>query len=241
MLSLLLCLLVGVLLSFTEGCKALLADPLFFTELQGENTEKIITSQYDPTEYKNLPDKVELRQNNSCNWATLATIKKMCEFLYTDIVPPTTIADVYKALVGKSFIDVRGYKYEFRSDRMAFVGLADALRLLIPKYILGTYFLTPNYGTRYAEPVPPQLWIDALKNGQEICENGGFTIVHCIKHRESHTVLATDIKDGMAIIVDSNSNTAQRVYFKDFLEPPGAINMIGVTLKPKNINVKSPF
>ena len=221
---------------FTEKCKTLLADPSFFTELQVNNTKKIITNQFDFNEYDDLSDN-KISHSDTCGLATLATIKKMCGFLYTGIVPNTTIAEIYKKLDGKTFIDVRGRESSYGNGRMIFVGLPDALKLIAPQYIKNTNFLTPNYGSKYSTFVPQGLWLEALKEGEKICEKGGFTLIHCVKHDDGHTILATDIKDGTAIVVDSFEAKAQRVYLGEYFESPGAISMIGVTLNPNLVKV----
>jgi len=223
---------------FAEKCRKLLSSPSFFTKPQGENTKLIITNQLDSKEYERLSGR-EISHNMTCTLAVIATIKKMCSFLYTDIVPDTTIADISNVLDGKSFIDVRGYESKYGKDSMVFVGLPDALNYFVPPSVISTEFLTPNYGARYATWVSQRGWLVALEKGQEICENGGFTIIHCIKHGANHAVLATDIKDDTAIVVDSFSATAERVRFSEYFEFPRPVNMIGVTLRPKELDIVS--
>ena len=227
--------------------KSLLAIPEFFTKLQGKNTNRIITKQFDDTEYARLSERKVFR-NNTCTQSTLTTIAKMCEYFNTGKVPSITIADVYVALDGKNFTDVTGHEAEYIvwNDAMYFVGIPDALKLFVPQFISKTEFLIPNYGTRHTRIVPQTHWQDALSKAQAVCEDGGFVIIHCLKYGTGHTLLATDVKmDGIATIVDSYSETVQREvllknYFEWWVDPeaeylgkqPGLLNVIGVTLKP---------
>jgi hypothetical protein len=227
----------------------LLREPDFFTELQGENTKKIITLQFDDSEYIGMNRKAF--HNNSCGQSTLATIEKMCGYLNTGIVPDTTIADIDTTLDGLTFTDIKGYttKYIVWDDEMCFVGFPDVLELLIPQFISKTEFLSPNYGARYTRIVPQADWPDVLSKAQTVCEDGGFVIIFCLKYGAGHILLATDVKnDGTAVVVDSFTGTAQRVLLKNYFdsrvdpnakllgEQPGLLNMIGVTSK---LNVSS--
>ena len=222
----------------------LIASPKFFTELQGKNTEKIITPQFDSKQYTRMNRKAF--PNNHCGQATLTTIAKMCEFLNTGNVPDITVADIDGVLDAATFTDVKGWnaKYINWDDEMYFIGLPDALKLLIPELISKTEFLTPNYGARDTRIVPQTLWPDVLLRAQTICEAGGFTVIGGLKYGSGHIVLGTDINtNGTAMVIDSFEGTAERVLLDDYFDfavdpeaqflgkQPGLLNMIGVTPK----------
>lgn len=228
----------------------LMTKPEFFLEPQGENTRKIITHQFDENEYVGINRKYF--DNNTCGEAILTTIVKMCDYFSTGKISDITIADIITELDEKKFTDIKGYEAEFITwdDQMYAVGFADALKLIIPKYVSNTEFLTPNYGARYTRIVPLSRWPEALMKAQTVCENGGFVIIHGLKYGAGHIVLATNIneKDGTAIIIDSRSEknfesgTVRKVilnkYFGSAVDPqatyldkqPGLLNMLGVTL-----------
>jgi len=228
----------------------LLAKPEFFTEILGTNTKKIMTSQFDDSEYLKINRRVF--PNNNCGQSVLATTVKMCEYFKTGYVPDYTISDVDMTLDEFFFTDIKGHteKIITPNDQMYFVGFSDALNLLLPQKILKTEFLTPNNGSRYTRIVFPKDLSKALTMAQTTCEEGGFVIIHGLKYQSGHIILATNVKgDGTATIVDSRTAIDSqpgtvhianiRDYFESRVDPdaeflgkqPGILNMLSVTFK----------
>ena len=200
-----------------------MSNPGFFTELQGGNTEKIITLQ---SEYEGV------FRNNNCGQATLATIAKMCAYLNTGIVPETfDIAHVNKILLANRFTDIKGVRRKYFNEkyRMYWPGLAQAAELVIPQFIAKTEHLTPNRKIGDESCLSSDNWPKVMLKTQNLCERGGFAIIGCMRN-QGHILLATDVEeDSTGIVVDSLSGKAQRVHLGEYLM--GIVTIVGVTPK----------
>lgn len=214
-----------------------------FTDLQANNTKKIITLQFDENEYTRLKRENNYH-NNTCGVATLATIKKMFTFLNTGKVPDTTIADIDILLDGKFFTNKFDQQIEYinSNELMPVDGFPSAINLLMPELISKVEYFTPApFWSSEAKqlllaPIPLEDWNFYLSKAQDVCKNGGCAMIVGLKHNWGHVLVATDVKeDYTAMIADSYDGTVKKVslnnYFEYFDKKPGLFAIIGITPK----------
>ena len=224
-----------------------IADPEFFKD--------IIADQRDDKEYAGMTRKVN--HYNTCGEATLATIENMLNKQDGVKVPNKIIADTFKALDGKTFTNEWGQPFPYfdKYELTPVEVLPSAIDILMPQFNLETKFLTPLpfWSTKDEKmewhPIPLANWSYYLLKAQDICKDGGFTIVVGEKNGWPHIMLATNVKsDGTATFVDTYTGTAKKAVFSDFLEvvggQPALLAILGITHLPniqnQNFN-RQPF
>jgi hypothetical protein len=233
-----------------EERMAMLADPEFFTIPPDGGKRRLLTAQYDPTEWGNLESELQPFRysaqyaGNGCGISVLTSAVKINGFFRTGRVPDCTCADVVNFLNGKRHDNY--LMIHPNSIRMTDDGLKWAADLLGKETgLFTTLQISPDLGLYNNHIIPTSDWASLFNYGKKhVLEKGGLLVARILKYSinprkpEATFIIVSSMNiGGEPLIVDSvgpkingiRNGVARTVALKLYAEkaPPGTPDVAG--------------
>jgi hypothetical protein len=207
-----------------------LADPLFFWKKDAFG-RRIITPQYQKSQYEEYPDAFGFR-NNGCGYAVIASLAKLygmgdtLGFLESGVIPDIKSGQIIKMLKGFKFKSSRGtdiYHEVIAWDYQTYMDGMDEVFQLLFGDRFNIEILTREWGSEYTQVVNRLEWPDLMDRAESICNDLGMVFVFGIKHGrlDGHFVLCSALKSdngrGKTIVLESYDATVFETVLKNWL------------------------